>query len=465
MAGYKRRGEEWNLQKSLAESDIQQIEQQIKAAKLRKELAQNDMKAHKKSIDQSEEIDRFLKGKFTNKDLYQWMLNKLAAVYFQTYKLAYDLAVITEKAYQYELDIYDGENEYIKSDYWDKSKNGLLAGELLMLNLNQLEKEYLEKNKRKMEIEKNISLVKLNPKALYDLKQNGSCSFDLNEIIFDLNFPGHYNRKIKTVSISIPAVVGPYESVNAMLIQNSSTITRNKDGVRLLLDTEDKSNIPESSIIKDYRSNQYIAISKGVDDYGMFSFNFNDERYLPFEETGAVSNWTLKINNQDILPHISDVILSVKYTALYGGEQFEKEVREAVGGIKLPQYLAVNLKQSNQQKWLEFINGQIEHKLNVNISKEMFPKGISAPQIKDISLRPILDSNIKVPGIKLVLSRLNDTTQVYTFDETNNYQGSCKTTDIYGEWVINTDIPNDLLKNGVIDPDKFLNMILIITFI
>jgi len=36
-------------------------------------------------------------------------------------------------------------------------------------------------------------------------------------------------------------------------------------------------------------------VSRGVDDSGLFNLDFRDERYLPFEGTGAVSSWTFSL--------------------------------------------------------------------------------------------------------------------------------------------------------------------------
>jgi hypothetical protein len=78
------------------------------------------------------------------------------------------------------------------------------------------------------------------------------------------------------------------------------------------------------------RSQQQIAISRGVDDSGMFQLDFRDERYLPFEGTGAVSDWELKMpqgsNSIDLMNSISDVIIHLRYTALDGSDGFSDKV-------------------------------------------------------------------------------------------------------------------------------------------
>ncbi|MFO0323896.1 MAG: hypothetical protein ACK50D_02695 [Burkholderiales bacterium] len=131
-----------------------------------------------------------------------------------------------------------GGNTFIQYDYRDPTYRGLFAGEGLMLSLNQMQWNWLNKRGRTLEIEKTISLAQLNPKALLDLQETGECRFELSELLFDQDYPGHYCRKIKSISLTIPAVVGPYENVKAMLTQQANQIVltnKDVDAVRFLL--------------------------------------------------------------------------------------------------------------------------------------------------------------------------------------------------------------------------------------
>ena len=334
VAQFQRRKEDWEFQQQMAQWDFQQIETQIAAAKVRVDLAKAEIDVHHKSIEQSRQVEQFFKDKFTNKDLYQWMVGRLSGLYFQTYKIALEMAYSTQKAYQYEL---NKDDTYLQSIYWDSYKKGLLAGESLMLGLNQLEKAYLDGSARRLEIEKIISLRQLAPEALDKLKTEGSCKFSFNEKLFALDFPSHYCRQIKTISVSIPAVVGPYQNINATLTQTSNKVLIKNDGdakatVKWLLDR--KSNPPASGTLRqDWRNNQQIAISKGANDSGLFVLNFQDDRYLPFEGTGAISDWILamppKAKNQiDFVDSITDVIITLSYTALDGGSTIRDAVAE-----------------------------------------------------------------------------------------------------------------------------------------
>src|SRR4029079_3643185 len=110
--------------------------------------------------------------------------------------------------------------------YQDSLHQGLLAGEKLMQDLKRMEVGYLERYKREYEIQKPIALPFLNGQALQDLREKGTCDFVLPEIIFDLDFPGQYFRRIKGVRLTIPCVTGPHTSVSAKLTLLSSSFRK-----------------------------------------------------------------------------------------------------------------------------------------------------------------------------------------------------------------------------------------------
>jgi hypothetical protein len=107
-----------------------------------------------------------------------------------------------------------------------------------------------------------------------------------------------------------------------------------------------------------WRPNQQIAISRGINDSGIFELNFHDERYLPFEGTGAISDWNLSLpkaaNRTLDFDSISDVIIHLQYTALDGGEEF----RGAVTGQDLVKnfqgYRLVSLANDFPAVWRKF---------------------------------------------------------------------------------------------------------------
>ena len=97
-------------------------------------------------------------------------------------------------------------------------------------------------------------------------------------------------RKIKSVSVSVPVILPPYEMIKA-------TLSQTKNCVLLKPDKEARESLaqgilPDSDFVRvDFRSNQKIAVSRGIDDAGVFELRFMDHDYMPFEGTGAISDW------------------------------------------------------------------------------------------------------------------------------------------------------------------------------
>lgn len=156
-AGHDRNWDDWKLQENFANKELEQIDKQIAAAEIRISIAEKELENQELQIENSKIVDEFMKTKFTNKNLYQWMITQISQVYFQSYQLAYDIAKQAEKCYRFELGIED--SSYIQFGYWDSLKKGLLSGEKLQHDLRRLDAAYLEDNKREFELTKHISLA------------------------------------------------------------------------------------------------------------------------------------------------------------------------------------------------------------------------------------------------------------------------------------------------------------------
>lgn len=388
-ASYERRADEWIQQSNLAARELMQIGRQIIGSLITEQVAYHEYLNIQKQIEQSQEVDRFLNEKFTNAELYNWMQGELSRLYYEYYRFTFDTARKAEQTMKRELMRPEVDaTDYIKFNYWDGGRKGLLSGEALYLDVKRMEMAYHENNKRELELTKHVSLLQVSPQALLQLRTTGSCTVSLPEELFDMDGPGHYLRRIKTVAVTIPCVIGPYTSVNCTLTLLKSSIRKNallKDGNYRREDSED------DRFIDSFGNLQSIVTSSGQSDSGLFETNLRDDRYLPFEGLGVISEWKLELpanpSKGDPLQFdydtITDVILHMRYTARDGGRLLKNgaiaylkdqiDAAQAVGSMRL-----FSLRHEFSTEWAKFKSAKIEGatktaELTLNLRAEHYP--------------------------------------------------------------------------------------------
>ncbi|MBV7553834.1 efflux RND transporter periplasmic adaptor subunit [Pseudomonas sp. PDM28] len=315
---YHRRAQEWTQARDQAKLEAEQIKTQLEVYEAQHKATQLQLRQAQTALNQAKVTHDFLlsNNRFSKSQTYDWLNSKFASFYYTAFNTAQSLCQAAEACWQYEMGNFS--QTFIRAGAWNSSYRGLGAGEELKMGLQQMYREYVQNNKRDLEIRKTISLAGLKAKdpaspinktwkGIQDaLTESGTCEFELTQKMFDDDYAGqnHYLRRIKTISVSLPVTVGPYEDIRAVLSQSYSKVEM----------------LPAVGTAKEnLRASQQIALSHGVDDNGLFQLNFQDERYLPFEYTGAVSRWTLTFPNRDLqkamLDSLTDIIISVSYTA------------------------------------------------------------------------------------------------------------------------------------------------------
>jgi len=320
VGGFQRRQDEMKMQSDAGSGDLARIDQELVTAQIHQDIAQKELANHELQMEQAGEVDSFLRSKFTNRDLFDWMSGQLSALYFQTYQLAFDLARRAERAFRFELGLFDDQRTFIQFGYWDNLKQGLLAGERLSTDLVRMHATYLEENKRELELTKHVSLALTDPIALLALRQDGACYVALNEQLFDLDMPGLYLRRLKSVGLSIPCVSGAYTTVACKLTLLSDTVRINPT---MPGNSYGPTSPTDSRFVTSSGGTQSIVTSTAQNDAGLFEVNLRDERYLPFEGAGAISQWKVELvkeARQFDWTTISDVVLHLRYTARDGGD-------------------------------------------------------------------------------------------------------------------------------------------------
>ncbi|WP_036768631.1 neuraminidase-like domain-containing protein [Photorhabdus australis] len=329
---YRRRRQEWDIQRNAAESEVKQIDAQLDALTVRREAAVLQKTYLETQQSQTQAQLTFLQNKFSNKALYNWLRGKLAAIYYQFYDLTVSRCLMAQQAYQWEFN--DESASFIKPGAWQGTYGGLLAGETLMLNLAQMEEAHLKQGQRALEVERTLSLAEFYgglssesfnlAEKIVELvgKGSGNAGNDSNTLAFgtgtdtktslqasislsDLKIMDDYPastgkiRRIKQISVSLPALLGPYQDIQAILSYGGDATSRLAKGC------------------------QALAVSHGMNDSGQFQLDFNDGKFLPFEgiaidDKGAL---TLSFPNatgkqKALLLSLSDIILHIRYTIM-----------------------------------------------------------------------------------------------------------------------------------------------------
>ncbi len=320
---YRRRRQEWEIQRNQAESDLKQLDAQLDSVAIRRQAALLQKTLLETQQGQIEAQLAFLQTKFTSQALYNWLRGKLAAIYYQFYDLTVSRCLMAQETYRW--DRSDAAASFIKPGAWQGTYAGLLAGETLMLNLAQMEQSWLKTDYRELEVTRTVSLKDVYGKlssGAFDLpgKVNemvaagkggaGSGSntlqitgtqlvaaVQLSGLKINADYPSGLGdlRLIKQISVTLPALVGPYQDVRAVLNYGGS--------------------------VQMPRGCQSVAVSHGMNDSGQFVLDFNDSRYLPFEGISVTDTGSLTLSFPDatasqkaMLQSLSDIILHIRYT-------------------------------------------------------------------------------------------------------------------------------------------------------
>ncbi|WP_217370986.1 Tc toxin subunit A-related protein [Nonomuraea antri] len=403
-AEQERAMQDTRLQLAVATNEAAQIEHQVTGAEARLAGARRELDILHRQIANQEAVTAFLREKFTGAELYQWMSGRLAGLYFQTYGMAADLARAAERAYQYERGATDS---VITAAHWDGRRKGLLAGQLLAHDLDRLGQAYTARDGRRLEITRQISLLELDPVALLTLRTTGGCEFALSEDFFDRDFPGHYRRQIRTVAVSFVAADGATLPLNATLAQvtHHTVLSPDPKGVQYLLAP---TGTPPTSVRTDWRAGRQIALSQpgeGWENNGLFELRYDDDRYLPFEGTGAVSTWRLTLPGARSAGRAADLYdarITLRYEADHGGETFAAGVR----GLLQPYDAArfIDVAEEFPAEWASFTEV-----LTIPLSPALLPD-LYTPQITGIfavyDMDPPGDARFAVHGNPLADGRL-----------------------------------------------------------
>src|SRR5205823_2795819 len=102
-------------------------------------------------------------------------------------------------------------------------RRGLTGSARLLQDIAQLDQYRFDKEQRKLQLVKTISVARLAPEAFVRFQETGVLTFATPMELFDRDFPGHYLRLIKRVRVSVVARIPPTAGIRATLASDRSS--------------------------------------------------------------------------------------------------------------------------------------------------------------------------------------------------------------------------------------------------
>lgn len=347
-ASFERRWEEWNLQNTLANFDQQIAQQQTTLADDRVRISEKDLEIAGLQYLHAQRVYEFLQNKTLNKELYEWMVAVLIEQYRAVMQSATSVAQLAQRALEFE---WQSPVTIVKGDYWtvdapslreDQKGYGLLGAERLLTDLNRLADFRLSTDKRRLQLSKTISLAQRLPAEFVRFRQTGRVEFDTLIDWFDEDFPGHYLRLIKSVRVSVLALVPPVDGLHATL---------NNVGASTVV-------FPDRPPQRSLRTfGESIALDSAYNESGLFVLDYNDPMLLPFEGLGVETHWLFELprdSNRFNFDTIADVLFTFEYTA-QADETYAERVRQRLGTVRSTTSM-LSLRTSFPDEWYHLQN-------------------------------------------------------------------------------------------------------------
>ncbi len=313
MAGFERRHDQVKQEMLSRVSRMKENGKRLAAAQIRKAIASQTHRNHLLDIEQKRQEHEYIhSGRFSTEATKRWARRKALELGQAGFRLAAEQALLAWQALRHEC----GEPSLPPPETraWDNRYLGRFALEALQQSLLRMKVAY-ESRSPELEVTAHVSLRQLDPEALTKLRYKGSCEFEVTESHLNRGMPvALIFQRIKTLSLSIPCVVGPYTGVHAKLTILSNRYRHSDQvlgGNPMAPENFRSAFLPRTTLLT----------SGAQNDAGMFEVNLRGEQLLVGEGAGAHARFALELPSEHRpfdYRTISDVVLHLRYTAREG---------------------------------------------------------------------------------------------------------------------------------------------------
>jgi hypothetical protein len=279
----------------------------------------------------------------------------------------------------------------IRSDYWQPpsdgaavagtsttDRRGLTGSARLLQDLAQLDQHAFETDKRKLNLSRTFSLAQRAPLQFQLFRETGDLPFATPMQWFDEDFPGHYLRLIRRVSLTVIALIPPSQGIRATLTNS---------GISRAVVADD---VFRDVVLR--RDPETVALTSPIAATGVFDLDMQSDMLLPFESTGVDTTWRLQMPRAANPIHpdsFADVLITIEYTALHSDnyrhqmvERFNRDLRR--GGDR-----AFSLRQDFPDQWYDLhnpLNPADPRTVRLRLDPAEFPSNIAAPAVDQLVL-------------------------------------------------------------------------------
>jgi len=482
LAAQSRREQNWNYQKSIANQDVKIGQQQEKLAQDRLRIVNQEKSIANLQTEQSEAtIDYLVNQQFSSAALYEYMVEVLEKVY--SYFLQEATAIAKLARNQLAFERQKNIPEFIKGDYWipadandySSSQNqdapdrkGITGSSRLLQDIYRLEQYADQTDQRKQQLTKTISLSNIAAFEFQQFKETGLMTFATAMNLFDRDYPGHYLRLIKSVSISVIALVPPLDGIKATF--SSLGLSRVVTGGPLY-QTQNIRRVPET-----------ISLSSPTNDTGVFELNQENKLLKPFEGSGVESFWEFRMEkaaNPNVdYNAIADVLVTIEYEALNSFDYRALVVKQLNTDSEYEAMLPISFKSNLPDQWFDIVNpdqAETPFSVSFDLNKNNFPINVKDPVITNVLLyfpqEGEEDKEITIANFSFAESGsetdlggsvTTNEARISTADANGNTLNAMLGKSVEGRWKLTlTDSPQ---LRQLIEDEKLTDILLVITF-
>ena len=471
----------WTLNQSMATWDAAIAGDQITAATDRQKVATDEANIATTQAANAVAQFNFLSTKFTNVNLYNWMVDVLGPLYRHQLQTATATALLAQRQLAFERQ--QRPPTFIKPDYVvdatasnltaAQSSSGLTGSARLLSDLNDLNDYAYSTDQRKLQLMQSFSLAQLAPIDFILFRQSGNISFTIPLPLFDQSFPGHYLRLIRRIRISIVGLIPPTPGIRATLTSSGiSSVVVPGDTFQTL---------------RIARSPETVSYTSPVNATGTFDLDAQPDLMNSFEGNGVDMAFRLtmpKAANPFNYGSLADVIVIYEYTALPSADYARQVIRRMPN--RTSNAIDFSIRQDFPDAWYTLL-AQVQSipvpatlSAQLSLSTRDLPPNLSGFKIEQVVLmvlRPEQPSTTPVP-VKAALTLTNggqplisiQTAQAASVDDIISTRSSASATwngllnqDPTGTWVL-TFANDDTITGQALQSGDITDIVLVLTY-